>query len=326
MKILYAASNNLNAKIQLSRFMKAMEGSSHQIKVAAYRKSSPKDINVDWTLDACCNIYRPDLISLHSDNLSIYADQIKSFNPDLVISDLEYFTNYIATDLNITLWQCSSSMINYALAGSEKYNLGLFKYHAHALNKDTLNSQRTINVIDNSNYNFVYSHFGDMETPLELRTGFEWVRPYHQVSKNYVPCQHNIVAALSKSDKSLINTLKKHSDSVVFEEGVYERYSDLQVKDIRITDEYFCNLKNSKFFICQGQTSFLADAFYNGKYSFIFPDHEDAESITNSQISQRIGTGQIMSYKDDLLSFESKDIVPVYSSSIRYLHERIEEL
>jgi uncharacterized protein (TIGR00661 family) len=326
MKILYAASNNLNARIQLSRFMKAMEGSNHQIKVAAYIRSSPKDINIDWTLDACCNIYRPDLISLHSDNLSIYADQIKSFNPDLVISDLEYFTSYIVNDLNITLWQCSSSMINYALSRNEKYNLGLFKYYAHSLNRDTLNSQRTINIIDNSNYNFVYSHYGDMESPPELQTGFEWIRPYHQVAKSYVPCQHNITAVLTIPDKPLINVLKKHSDSVVFVEGVHERYRDVQIKDIRITDEYYCNLKNSPLFVCQGQTSFLADAFYNGKYSLIFPDYEDAESITNSQVSQKMGTGQIVSYTDDFTTFVPRDLTPMCSDSIKYLHERIEEL
>src|SRR5574338_1119629 len=101
MKILYAASNNLNAKIQLSRFLKAMDGSKHQIKIAAYKTSSPKDISIDWTLDALLNIYKPDLLSLHNDNLNIYFEQIKNFQPDLVISDLEYFTSYVSSDLNL---------------------------------------------------------------------------------------------------------------------------------------------------------------------------------------------------------------------------------
>jgi len=325
MKILYAASNNQNAKIQLSRFLRAMEGSAHQIKIAAYKKSSLKNVNIDWTLDALLNIYRPDLLSLYGDNLNIYLEQVKSYAPDLIISDLEYFTSSVAIDLNITLWQCSSSLINYALVRNEKYNLGLFKYHAHALNRDTIHSQRMINVLDNSNRNFVYSHFGDMDEPPTLLDGFQWVRPYHQIARNSIPCQHHITAAFSVLDKHVIDFLKKYPDSVAFMDDPQERYQNVQVKDIRIVDEYYCNLKNSAFYICQGQTSFLADAFYNGKYALIFPDYEDAESITNSQLAQKIGIGRIMIFTEGLDGFSMK-VEPACSDSIKYLHEHIEEL
>lgn len=301
-----------------------MEGSKHQIKIAAFRKSSPQGINIDWTLDALLNIYRPDLISLHSDNLSIYLEQVRSFAPDLIISDLEYFTSCVANELNVPLWQCSSSLLNFALIRNEKYNLGLFKYHAHALNRDTLHSQRMVNILDNSNRNFVYSHYGDMAEPPSLLDGFHWVRPYHQTAKEYIPCQHFMTAALSVPDKKLIAFIKKYPDSVVFINDPQEHYQNPQVKDIRIVDEYYCNLKNSVFYACQGQTSFLADAFYNGKYTLIFPDYEDAESLTNSQLAQKIGIGSIMTYSDSLP--EQSLIEPVYSDSVKYLHEHIGEL
>lgn len=326
MKILYAASHNQNAKIQLSRLLRAMNGSKHQIKVAAFRKSSPKNINIDWTLDALLNIYRPDLISLHSDNLNIYLEQVKSFAPDLIISDLEYFTSCVANDLNIPLWQCSSSLINYALIRNEKYNLGLFKYHAHALNRDTLHSQRMINILDNSNRNFIYSHYGDMIEPPSLLDGFTWVRPYHQIAKSYIPCEHYITAAFSVPDKRMMSFLKKYPDTVAFVDDPRESYQNVRVKDIRIEDEYYCNLKNSALYVCQGQTSFLADAFYNGKYALVFPDYEDAESLTNSQLAQKIGIGSIMTYTDDLPDISSIVIEPNYSGSTKYLHEHIEEL
>lgn len=326
MKILYAASNNLNAKIQLSRFLKAMRGSNHQIKIAAYKTSSPKNTNIDWTLDALINIYRPDLFSLNNDNLSIYFEQLKSFEPDLVISDLEYYTSYVANELDVTLWQCSSSIINHALVGKEKYNLGLFKYQAHTLNRDPVHVQRAVNVLDNSNCNFVYSHYGDMESPPVLREGFEWIRPYHQVAKNSVPCQHYVTAALSGRNKRIVDVLKKYPDSVAFIENGQEYYRNVQAKDIRNEDEYYCNLKNSTIFICQGQTSFLADAFYNSKYSLTYPDFDNVESIINSQLTQKFEVGRIMSYSDDISSFESFKVQPAYSDSIKYLHERIEEL
>jgi uncharacterized protein (TIGR00661 family) len=323
MKILYAASNNQNAKIQLSRFLSAV-GDTHQIKIAAYKKSSPNGVNIDWTLDALLNIYRPGLLSLHNDNLNIYYEQVKSYNPDVVISDLEYFTSYVANDLNITLVQCSSSMINFAL--EKKYNLKLFKYHAHSLNRETLHTQRIVNVLDNSNCNFVYSHFGDMEEAPKLKESFEWVRPYHKVAKDYIPCQHFITAGLSGSHKPVLDILKNYPDSVVFVEDCQEQHRNLLVKDIRIGDEYYCNLKNSILFVCQGQASFLADAFYNGKFSLIYPDYEDAESITHSYLADHLGSGHIMSKTEDVSLFTDRKVEPKQSESIKYLHERIEEL
>jgi uncharacterized protein (TIGR00661 family) len=326
MKILYAASNNQNAKIQLSRFLDEV-GTSHQIKIAAYKKSSPKDVHIDWTLDALLNIYRPDLLTLHNDNLNIYYEQVKSFEPDVVISDLEYFTSYIANDLNITMVQCSSSLINYALSRGEKYNLGLFKFHAHSLNRDAVLTQKMVNIIDNSNCNFVYSHYGDVEQPPKLREGFEWVRPYHQVAKDYIPCQHFITAGLSGSNKRVLDVLKRYPDSVVFMEDCHEQHANLLVKDIRIADEYYCNLRNSAVFVCQGQASFLADAFYNGKFSVIYPDYEDVESITHSHLADKAETGRVTTYEEDLADLVADhNIQPNYSESVKYLHERIEEL
>ena len=125
-------------------------GDEHQIKIAAYKISTPKDINIDWTLDALLNIYRPNLLSLNNDNLGIYFEQIKNYAPDLVISDLEYFTSYLASLMNVPLWQCSSSLINLCLNEDEKYNLGLFKYYAHSLNRDPQHTQRIANIIENS--------------------------------------------------------------------------------------------------------------------------------------------------------------------------------
>jgi uncharacterized protein (TIGR00661 family) len=326
MKILYAASNNYGSKIQLSRFLTAMIGTEHQIRIAAYKRSSPKNVNIDWTLDAMLNIYRPELLSLDNDNLSIYFEQIKSYAPDLIISDLEYFTSIVANELNLKIWQCSSSMINFALTKREKYGLGLFKNYAHVVGRDPVHTQRTVNLIDNSNRNLVYSHYGDTENPPNIQSNFEWVRPYHQEAKLYVPCQHFLTAGLFNNDKRLLDLLKKYPDCAVFMDHCQEQHRNLLVKDIENDSEYYCNLKNSNFFVCQGQISFLADAFYNGKHSLIYPDYSDAEVITNSLISQKLGTGIIMSYSTDILSQAPVEVQPTKSSTVKYLHEYIKEL
>jgi hypothetical protein len=325
MKILYAASDNLNAKIQLSRFLTAMQRSDHQIKIAAYKQSSPRGVNVDWTLDCLLNLYKPELVNLDNDNLKIYFDQVSYYAPELVISDLEYFTSYIANVLDTAIWQCSSSLINKALVRTEKYNMGAFKHYAHSLDRITKSSQKIDNILDNSNGNFIYSHFGDTTEPPQLREGFEWVRPYHQVGKTTIPCQHQVVAGLSRNNKQVLAWLKHHQDCVVFMEDNLERHEDLVIKDIRNQEEYFCNLKNSPFFVCQGQTSFLADAFYNGKYCWIYPDYRDTETLLNSCMSQHLGLGRIISARDDIEG-RMHPVAPSYNGSIKYLHERIEEL
>lgn len=325
MKILYAANNNYNSKIQLSRFLKAINGRGHQIKIAAYIKSSPKSVNIDWTLNCLLNIYKPDVISLKNDNLNIYFEQVKAFAPDLIISDLEYFTSYIANVLNIKLWQCSSSLINHALTKREKYNLGLFKHYAYLLNRDPVDTQRTVNLIDNSDCNLVYSHYGDTLHPPAISESFEWIRPYHQASNLYIPCEHNIVAALHNSNKKILNVLKKQEDSVVFMESCTEKYPNLLVKDIENEEEYYCNLRNSNLFVCQGQGSFLADAFYNKKFSLIYPDYEDAESVINSQLSQKFELGKIMAYEDNIKETETLDVSPE-DKAIKQLHQKIAEL
>jgi uncharacterized protein (TIGR00661 family) len=304
----------------------AMRNTTHQIKIAAYKLSSPKNVNIDWCLDALLNIYKPDHLSLDNDNLNIYFEQVKSFAPDLIISDLEYFTSHVANELNIALWQYSSSMINYALTRREKYDLGLFKYHAHLLNRAPSHTQRTVNLIDNSDRNLVYSHYGDAISPPKLKDNFEWIRPYHQMGKDYVPCQHYVIAALSNNNKQVLDVIKKYPDSVAFLEHSSEKYNNILVKDIGMEDEYYCNLKNSPLFVCQGQTSFLADAFYNGKFSLIYPDYEDADSITNSQLSKRLDLGCIMSHLADISVFSDRKACPVYNDSIKYLDEYIKEL
>lgn len=326
LKILYSASNNSGAKIQLARFMKAMQDKPYIIKVAAYKKSSPK-INIDWSLDCLLNIYKPELLTLDNDNFSIYLDQVKYFAPDLIISDLEYFTSQIANILNITLWQCSSSMLNFALSHEEKYNLGAFKHYSYVLNKHPLHTQRTVNLIDNSNCNFVYSHLGDIDNPPKLNDQFEWIRPYYVIGKYSIPCQHNIIAATLGNNKKIIHLLKNHSDSVVFSDFDGEEYLNLLMKDIGNEAEYACNLKNSNILVCSGQSSFLADAFYNQKYSVILTDLKEAECILNAAFTEKAQIGSaIYDSQIDLNVYLDKQITNQTNETSKFLHERIMEL
>ena len=266
-------------------------------------------------------------MSLDNDNFLTYFEQVKYFNPDLIISDLEYYTSHIANVLNTTLWQCSSSIINFALMGEYKYNLGIFKRYAYLFNKSTINNQRLIHIMDNANCNFLYSHFGDVENPPPLKEGFEWIRPYHQVGKDSILCRHNLVAGTLGSNKKILSLLKQYPDSVYFTEFMGETYENPRLKDIRLQDEFCCNLKNSNLFVCEGQTSFLADAFYNNKYAAVFTNLEDPECITNSTISERLKLStSIYQPNEDLNPLMNVGPSPQINEKIKLLHERIEEL
>jgi hypothetical protein len=323
LKILYAAANNKGAELQLSRFLKAISDKPYIIKKAAYIKSSPKGISIDWTLDCLLNIYKPDYLSLDNDNFSIYVDQIKHFKPDLIISDLEYFTSQAAMICNIPLWQCNSSMINFALSKDDKYNIGIFKLYSYIVNKNPLNTQRTVNLIDNSNKNLIYSHLGDLESPPILNSNFEWVRPYFHIGKISKPCQHHIVATTLNNNKKLINLLKSYSDSVIFSNLPYEEHLNIKMKDISNESEYACNLANCHIFMCEGQTVFLADAFYNNRYSVIHTDVYDPECIINTAFSEKMKLGtSIYNDKIHLDNFLNYKIY-AHDNKVLFLHEKI---
>ena len=292
MKILYAAGDSSNSKICLERFHNVISNNEKLnnnllIKYSVFKKSKPY-FDIDWCLDCLFDIQRPDHFKLSdNDNLSIYYDQVKYFNPDLIISDLEFFSSYIGGVLNIPVWQCSSSLLNEGLQKTEKYNIGFHKKYSFLYNKKTDTKNVIINSILNSENNFVYSHFGDIDTPPKLKSNFQWIRPYFLVGKKNKLCSHNIVAALSNfTNKKIFEELYHKDDTIIFS-LFKEEFGNFQIKSIYDYQEYICNLYNSNYYITQGQSNFLADAYYNGKYSFIYPDFNDIECLANSMFSEK---------------------------------------
>jgi uncharacterized protein (TIGR00661 family) len=319
-KILYAASRNQNSKLQLARFIEAIKDKPYLIKVAAYKDFCP-NIHIDWTLDALAIMSNKYEIHTGSYNYSYitYVDQIKYFKPDLIISDLEFFTSYAANLLNITLWQCSPSIVNFAFTKKQKYNMSIFKQFSYVFNRNPNHVQRLINILDNSNRKLVYSHLGDFESPPEIQESFQWVRPYHKVGKNSITCQHNIMVASLKNNKDILKKVINDNDVVYFSENTEENYNNITFKNIYDEQEYYCNLKNSNIFVCEGQTTFLSDSFYNGKKPFIVTDYDDPECLINSAISEKLDFNN-----DFNSSSTSNHYMPTLKPSINFLDEEID--
>lgn len=326
LKILYAAGYTRNSKIQLSRFLTAMADKPYIIKVAAFKRFSPK-INIDYTLDFMSGQYNLNagidgLFSSRNENIKIYFEIIKSLAPDLVISDMEFFTSYVASVLKIKLWQCSPTLINFAL------NNSLFirnpNKYCSELYCSPCNKPKIRNIILNSDKIFVYSHLGDIPKPPKLIKGYEYVRPYSQIGRKNQLCKHNIVGTMT-DNKYIINYLKKYKDCVLFSDNNVP-YKNIINKDLMgDSEEYFCNLMNCNLFVTEGQESFLADAYYNEKHALVLPAPLDVEGIMSSGLSELKGLCSCnMVYNTDPEFLMSKKI-EVNFNKIKFLHEKIEQ-
>ena len=323
-KILYAASNNINSKISLDRFLNYVDD-SFTLKVAAFKKSSPS-MNIDYTLDCLLNIFEPEHFSLENDNLQIYFEQIKNYKPDLIISDLEFFTSYVGNILNIPVWQCSSSLLTYGLSFKNKYESGIHKKYSYLFNKNQRHNQKIINIVENSDLNLVYSHFGDLESSPELKNNFHWIRPYHYIGKKSLTCKHNIIAANINHNNKILSLLRNNNDCVLFAEFLEGYYDNILIKNIYNQEEYFCNIANSNSYICEGYTNFLADAFYNKKFSAVFNNLESAEQVLNNIFTEKFNLGKIIYNENDLNNLVQEEINYTYNKNIMFLHEKIKKV
>jgi hypothetical protein len=135
------------------------------------------------------------------------------------------------------------------------------------------------------------------------------------------------VAGLAGNNKQAIEMVKKYSDSVVFTDFIEEHYDNLLLKSFNNQEEYICNLKNCNLFFCRGQTSFLADAFYNSKYSVVLVDLKDLECIINSTVSEKLQLStSVYQTTEDLSSFINLSVSPNMNINCKFLHEKLEEL
>lgn len=320
LKVLYAAGNNFSSKTLLQRFLKHSDG--FDLKIAAYKKSSP-NVNIDFTLDSLLSLFPNRGFQFCSENMEVYKNYIKNQNFDIIISDLELFTSVIAAELETTLWQCSTSLLNFGMTLKGKYNSGIRSKYAHITKDHSDIKEIYFKLLNVSNEKFVYSHFGDIKEPPPLINGYRWVRPYHVTSEICERYKNNVTAGLTKND-SILNLLNKCENTVVFSNFPYEKHSNILMKDICDEGDYAKYISNCNFFACHGNTSFLADAYYNGKYTMISPIF-DRELLISSLLTQKHNLGQLIFDEEEFENFKPKTIDTNFNN-VKYLHELLEEI
>lgn len=289
MKILYAAGNRLGSYYQLKRFLNSISDKNHVVKVAAYKKSLG-DLDVDYTLDCLLNFSNPDATVSFNGNYSYYRNEIKRFNPDLVISDLEVYTSILANELNIKLWQVSPMNLYYSLNAETKQKVGIHKHYSYLIEYSHKRSEYINYILNNSNRKFVLSHLCDCSGRPELIQSYEWARPSFVLGES--TNNFDYVIALAKTNKKIINEFK-NKKSALFSPYAFEQFDEMFVGGIDAEDNYKNSLENCKAFITDGTASFLADAFYNQKYCFSFPRYDDIETIIGSYMNVYCNIGKI---------------------------------
>lgn len=265
MKILYGASNRAGANLQLDSFLK---NCSQDVRIATY----VNDLITysDWTLNA---------IKKYDDIIAEIAD----WGPDLVISDFELITAQIAEILNIELWYCSPLLLWFAFSWKD-INFNYYNYRDYVWT-----------ALPEAQRYLVYSPFGDIKNPIELREKFEWITPYkHSITSNFID----------------ING------------------TNLDQQRFNLWGEAY------GFYFSTGETNVIASLFYEEKHGFIISNVQNHESIINGPLLEYYNLGiDVGNAEKDLAYFgryleQIKDFKPNKNyldfKNYLYLHELVE--
>lgn len=275
-------------------------------------------MHLDWCLDALQDVFNQSRISLDNNNLEIYAEQVKAYNPHLIISDLEPYTSYVGEQFDFTVWNVSPLLILHPNVICEPLSV-VYKYQI-PLTTNPLSKDIYKFIITNANRNFIYSPFCDMPKPPSLIEGYSWIRPYHYKGSASETCKHNFVVAYHKENKKLAKI--EDNDLILFADPTRHIKKSKSIFD---TDEYACNIKNAKCCINQGITDLLSDALYNNKSPIIIPDMLDPEVAMNVALLEHYNLGNI-AFDGNIDNIEQKENNIPLNENVRFLHQEIESL
>lgn len=292
MKVLYSTGNRIGGDIQLKRFL---NNNSHDIKVAAYLRSSGSLTHVDWTLDALghkyCRSSKGAIKELFGHggvpNIGLgpaaaLMEDIYNYDPDLIICDFEPIVAHIAKTLNIKLWYCSPL---HMLDGIQWEN-GQLRYFS-LLDK----TRKALSRLPEADRTIVYSPFGDVAFRPTLKKGYEWIQPYYRdVGKAR---GFDGMAVVRDADR--ISTLSKILNCVPpFNFTLFSpfTYNLSHLESRKDPEKYKVALSNAKWLFTTGETSFVADAIYNEVSRIcIAPNLNDSESLLNAILCKYYGIG-----------------------------------
>jgi hypothetical protein len=252
-------------------------------------------------------------------------EDIRDYEPDLIICDGEPIVSHIAKSLGIRLWYCSAL---HLLDGIE-WSCGQMRYFS-LLDK----TRRVLGRLPEAERTFVYSPFGDVGFRPTLKKGYEWIRPYYYD----VGGTSNLEGIAVIRDDDRISILSKILNCIppfnftLFSPFAYN-LSHLESGNIFDVEKYKVALSNCRWLFSTGETSFISDAIYNGVERLcIAPRLDDPEAMLNAilcklyNIGDDVGQVEYMEqYSVDAVeaSYNNKSVDYLNMQDRKYLHEVI---
>jgi len=308
MKIIYSAGNRIGASVQLERFLDHIDKTKHQVKTAAYLKSSHSLYTIDWTLNAIHKKPPKDLVKIFDiystrykqDIVNQLLNDVADFNPDLIICDNEHILAKIADEMNIPLWYCSPMLLSEGIEWDSRKKIN----YSYFVNLDLVNKFQIFPIAKKY---LIYSPLCDFKKRPNFRTSrdddwnpickYNWVRPYF-----YKPNSN-----ISINEKSRLESLNKI------------------LKRINLNDYYFTD----------GTTDSISDAIYSKKKIIISPSIKNKESLLNAIILDRYKIAVDVAQVELMNEFSLEEIensfnvklnkIQLFDSKTLQLHEMIDE-
>lgn len=281
MKVLYAISDRPSAWLQASIVLSELSG-HHEVKLAGYKTLYPYIKNIDFNLsslysgkDYIGKKYNITLSPCNAKFFDSYLGYVKSFSPDLIISDHEEYTLAAGHILKIKSWNVSPlNLIYHWFPVAMRYHYDFLLYY---YKRKTLRYNRDFFWGD---MNITYSPLCHMKIPMDWRLKkIIWVKPslpkFEIVDE---PC-------------SILQTYNRPK---------LESYFDQVPGIINQFNPGFNNLKISKGVnFCSGESGYLYPLLNNpllfekeSSYRInIAPDLNDIESVMNAVIIKNNQSG-----------------------------------
>ena len=236
--------------------------------------------------------------------------EIKAFNPEVVISDWEFFSAYVAKRYKLPLINLSNENQHFFI----KKKFGLPKHTLLSFLKARIT---TYPFVLKTKYNLVTAFF---ETKLRNKKGVLVTDPI--LRKNVVKSKpkegdYILVYQSSKSYKNLIKILGKIKHKfIVYGFGVAYKEKNMVFKKFS-DDTFIKDLINSKAIITNGGFSLLTEAIYLNKPILTVPIKKHFEQIANARHIQEKNYGE---YHKDLDQTIIKNFINNLS---KYKHNKI---
>jgi len=269
-KILYSVRDSFSAVEQLRFFKK-----EHDCKTMGFYNSIKQLEVVDWLLDGLylnsspkeslflTKKYKCKLPKVNANLFDLLLQDIEKYKPNLIISDLEPVSAFIAKILDIPYWKVSSlHIIDHAKLPKGLLNKKIFNninYHLRALPK----SDRTL----------IISPFADFYE-LELSQEAEWLCPHYDKNNEI---QSENFTVIHQSRKNLQQSLSDYGLDV------YDNCENL-------------DFENCNWILTDGLNSNISKALYAGLgniYSTYSP--KDLETQINSFLIEYLDLGKSFS-------------------------------